>query len=143
MHQLTDFFRKHNLRPFMVGYLAVVHLLAVIGMVYNAVHPHTLLKVISRLLQVLAVHVLFHLLYALGITGGAHRLWAHKTYHASSPLKLFLMLLCSGKPTLMKAPTRARSSTGLATTASTTSSRTPSSTPTPWSGASSTHIWGG
>ncbi|XP_054655213.1 stearoyl-CoA desaturase b [Dunckerocampus dactyliophorus] len=29
---------------------------------------------------------------ALGITAGAHRLWSHRTYKASSPLKVFLAL---------------------------------------------------
>lgn len=29
---------------------------------------------------------------ALGITGGAHRLWAHKTYKAKTPLRVFLAL---------------------------------------------------
>lgn len=47
-------------------------------------------------MQVLGVHVAFHILHALGITAGSHRLWAHKSYHARSPLRLFLMLLSSG-----------------------------------------------
>lgn len=29
---------------------------------------------------------------SLGITAGYHRLWSHRTYHASLPLKLFLMI---------------------------------------------------
>lgn len=28
----------------------------------------------------------------IGVTCGAHRLWAHQTYQANTPLKLFLML---------------------------------------------------
>jgi stearoyl-CoA desaturase (delta-9 desaturase) len=40
--------------------------------------------------------VAFHSLYALGITGGSHRLWAHKSYTASPPLKVLLMLLNAG-----------------------------------------------
>lgn len=38
----------------------------------------------------------FWVSYALGITGGSHRLWAHKSYKAKSPLKILLMLLNSG-----------------------------------------------
>lgn len=98
MHQIVDFFDRHNLRPFMVSYLTLVHVLAVVGMIYSVFHPQTFIKVRLKLSQVLGVHIILHLLYALGITGGAHRLWAHKSYHASSPLKIFLMLLCSGTP---------------------------------------------
>uniref|UniRef100_A0A6P7GJW1 Acyl-CoA Delta(11) desaturase-like n=1 Tax=Diabrotica virgifera virgifera TaxID=50390 RepID=A0A6P7GJW1_DIAVI len=29
----------------------------------------------------------------LGVTGGAHRLWAHRTYKAKLPLRIFLMLM--------------------------------------------------
>lgn len=30
---------------------------------------------------------------AFGITGGAHRLWAHKSYKAKAPLRIILMIL--------------------------------------------------
>lgn len=32
-------------------------------------------------------------LFALGITCGAHRLWSHRTYEAKLPLRIFLMIL--------------------------------------------------
>lgn len=32
---------------------------------------------------------------ALGVTAGKHRLWAHRSYEAAWPLRLFLMILCS------------------------------------------------
>ena len=35
-------------------------------------------------------------MYGIGITGGCHRLWAHKSYTASTPLKVILMLWNSG-----------------------------------------------
>lgn len=35
---------------------------------------------------------LLHLYGGLGITAGAHRLWAHKSYKAKAPLRIFLML---------------------------------------------------
>lgn len=31
----------------------------------------------------------------LGITGGSHRLWAHKSYKASWPIRVFLMFMNS------------------------------------------------
>lgn len=45
MHQLSHFFKEHNLKPFMTVYLAVVHLYALIGFIYSVFHPETLLKV--------------------------------------------------------------------------------------------------
>lgn len=48
------------------------------------------------LIQILPIFVVFWVLYAVGITGGSHRLWAHKSYSASLPLRIFLMLLNSG-----------------------------------------------
>lgn len=35
-------------------------------------------------------------MYAIGITGGSHRLWSHKSYSASTPMKILLMLWSSG-----------------------------------------------
>lgn len=35
-------------------------------------------------------------MYGIGITGGCHRLWSHKSYSASTPLKILLMLWNSG-----------------------------------------------
>jgi len=33
-----------------------------------------------------------YLISALGVTAGAHRLWSHKSYKASLPLRVFLAL---------------------------------------------------
>lgn len=38
-----------------------------------------------------------------GITGGAHRLWTHKSYKATLPLKLFLLLCFSSAGQVNKA----------------------------------------
>lgn len=38
----------------------------------------------------LSTAVLCFLISALGITAGAHRLWSHRTYKASLPLRIFL-----------------------------------------------------
>ncbi|KAL0964576.1 hypothetical protein UPYG_G00325860 [Umbra pygmaea] len=40
----------------------------------------------------LAWTVLCYVVSALGITAGAHRLWSHRTYKASTPLRVFLAL---------------------------------------------------
>lgn len=50
----------------------------------------------SAITKVFTIFLIFWVLYALGITGGSHRLWAHKSYSASLPLRVFLMLLNSG-----------------------------------------------
>lgn len=42
------------------------------------------------------IMIVIHNAYGMGITVGAHRLWAHKSYIAFYPLKILLMLLNSG-----------------------------------------------
>lgn len=39
MQQFQAFFQKYNLRPFLTVYLSLVHLYALAGMVYAALHP--------------------------------------------------------------------------------------------------------
>jgi len=46
--------------------------------------------------KTLAFTVVYYVLTALGITAGYHRLFAHRAYDGTPPLKLFLMLLGSG-----------------------------------------------
>ncbi|UMM38240.1 hypothetical protein L5515_009742 [Caenorhabditis briggsae] len=38
---------------------------------------------------------LLHTLGSMGVTGGAHRLWAHRSYKARFPMRVFLMLINS------------------------------------------------
>lgn len=33
------------------------------------------------------------ILGGLGVTGGAHRLWAHRSYKAKLPFKIFILIL--------------------------------------------------
>lgn len=35
---------------------------------------------------------IFYLFSGVGITGGVHRLWAHRSYKATFPLRVYLML---------------------------------------------------
>ena len=72
-----------NLR--MCVYLAIVHVLALTAGFY----------VMDASLKTLAFAASLYFFSCLGITAGAHRLWAHKSYKARSPLRFFLMLCCS------------------------------------------------
>uniref|UniRef100_A0A6P7H619 Acyl-CoA desaturase 4-like n=1 Tax=Diabrotica virgifera virgifera TaxID=50390 RepID=A0A6P7H619_DIAVI len=66
--------------------------------VYIVLH-YLLIFAIWRLLtgQMKLGTFIFHCIYAtasvLGITAGNHRLWAHRTYKAKLPLRIFLMLM--------------------------------------------------
>lgn len=86
---LDNFYQKHNLRPFESTWLLYVHIIALIGLLYFVTHFNTAKAIIPYF-------VFFWVAYAMGITGGSHRLWAHKSYIASTPLKIFWMLLNSG-----------------------------------------------
>lgn len=86
---MRQFFEKHNLRPFQSSFLIYVHVLAVAAIIYLITHS-------DKILSVLPYFTMFWFLYELGITGGCHRLWSHKSYQASTPLKIFLMILNSG-----------------------------------------------
>jgi stearoyl-CoA desaturase (Delta-9 desaturase) len=90
MNPITQFYEKYNLRPFQSTWLLYVHILGLIGLLFAIYNTQLLPKV-------LLITCIFHNLYAIGITGGVHRLWAHKSYQASTPFKIFLMLLNSGK----------------------------------------------
>ncbi|KAF0698672.1 Aste57867_10713 [Aphanomyces stellatus] len=69
----------------MIVYLATCHALALV-----AVHYFT-----SAKWQTWVWTLVCYKLSALGITGGAHRLWSHKSYKAAAPVKAFLMLCSS------------------------------------------------
>ena len=57
---------------------------------------HHLQGTISWLFKIFLIHCILHIFFGLGITGGAHRLWSHKSYTASKALKIFLMLCNCG-----------------------------------------------
>lgn len=89
MNWLNDFFDRHNIRKAEASYLGGMHLAGLLGLVHVLFNTHYLLKFLAILLTI-------HHLYALGITAGSHRLWSHKSYQASTPLRILLMLLNSG-----------------------------------------------
>ena len=89
MNPISKFYKKHNLREFQATWLLYVHILGLVGLIYVFCNVQLLPKI-------LLIACIFHNLYAMGITAGVHRLWAHKSYQASTPFKIFLMLLNSG-----------------------------------------------
>ena len=86
---IKKFYEKRNLRPFECTWLLAVHVLSIIGLVYAFI-DYTLIP------KILLTHCIFHNLYALGITTGAHRLWSHKAYKATNLWKAMIMILNSG-----------------------------------------------
>mmetsp|Transcript_1545 Transcript_1545/g.2385 ORF Transcript_1545/g.2385 Transcript_1545/m.2385 type:complete len:611 (-) Transcript_1545:82-1914(-) len=76
-----------QLHMFNITYLGFVHLWAFIGL-FTAV-PYASWKS-------LVWCVFLHTIYGLGITAGAHRLWSHKSYTATLPVKILLMLFNCG-----------------------------------------------
>ena len=83
-----------EINPFMCTYLALVHIFGIIGLTY----------ITEAKWQTLVAFFVWYWIGGLGITGlhllipfidllgGAHRLWAHRSYSASFPVRVFLML---------------------------------------------------
>ncbi|XP_076251571.1 acyl-CoA Delta-9 desaturase-like [Rhynchophorus ferrugineus] len=61
---------------------SILHITAICGL-------YVLLKSSWRVLLFFSIYLMFG---GLGITAGAHRLWAHRCYKANLPLRIFLML---------------------------------------------------
>ncbi len=59
----------------------VLHFMALIGAILG----------LRAKMNTLLFYIPMGLLSGLGVTGGAHRLWAHRTYKATLPVKIFLM----------------------------------------------------
>lgn len=116
MKAVKKFYEKHNLRPFESTWLLAVHILAVLGLIY-AITDYTLIP------KILLTHCTFHMIYAMGITTGAHRLWSHRAYKANNIWKAIVMIINSGMHIgLFKVPIKDQSSTGAETTDFITSS---------------------
>ncbi len=76
-----------QLNWFNIIYIGGVHLWAFVGL-------FTALPVMQW--KTIAFAVFLHAAYGLGITAGAHRLWAHKSYSANLPVRIFLMIMNCG-----------------------------------------------
>lgn len=67
----------------MIIYISLAHVASIIGLFcIPSCHPYTLLW----------AFILWPISGGCGITAGAHRLWAHRSYKATLPLRVFLML---------------------------------------------------
>jgi stearoyl-CoA desaturase (Delta-9 desaturase) len=75
-------YKEGNLNYPMILYISLAHIAAIVGILsIPYCHVYTLLW----------AFVLWPIT-GNGITGGVHRLWAHRSYKASFPLRVFLML---------------------------------------------------
>jgi stearoyl-CoA desaturase (delta-9 desaturase) len=75
-------YRQGTLNWPMIIYISLAHVAAIIGLfTISKCHPMTLLW----------AFILWPI-SGVGITGGVHRLWAHRSYKASFPLRVYLML---------------------------------------------------
>lgn len=70
-------------------WLGYMHILALGGLIYWFTRERELF---INSIYMLAI---FHVISGLGITGGAHRLWAHRSYTAKTPYRVLLMLFNS------------------------------------------------
>ena len=69
----------------MIIYISLAHVAAFVGLLtIPKCHPYTLLW----------AFILWPI-SGLGITAGVHRLWAHRSYQATTPLRVALMLMNS------------------------------------------------
>ncbi len=82
---VTPSVRKWELVWYNIAILTAWHVGAVYGL-YELLHSSW---------AMLAMFISLWWFSGLGITAGAHRLWAHRSYKAASPLRVFLMLMNS------------------------------------------------
>lgn len=80
--RITRHYKAGNLNWPMIIYITLAHIAGVVGIFsLTSCHRYTLLW--AFILWPISGN---------GITGGVHRLWAHRTYQASFPLRVYLML---------------------------------------------------
>lgn len=78
----TRHYKEGNLNWPMIIYLSLAHIGAIVGL-FTIPYCKPLILFWAFILWPIT---------GLGITGGVHRLWAHRSYKASLPCRLFLML---------------------------------------------------
>jgi stearoyl-CoA desaturase (delta-9 desaturase) len=78
-------YRKQTLNWDMIIYITSVHIAAIYG-IFCIFHCS---------IQTLLLAFILWPVSGLGITAGAHRLWAHRSYSASTPYRILLMLFQS------------------------------------------------
>ncbi|KAM3135763.1 hypothetical protein pb186bvf_012160 [Paramecium bursaria] len=89
MKIFQEYCKKNDIKVYETVWLAYVHVLGLIGAVWFFLLEKELFY------KYLLAFYIWHCLTGLGITGGAHRLWAHKAYQASLPIRIYLMLMNS------------------------------------------------
>lgn len=67
-----------------VGYMAYLHIASIYGLYLCAT---------SASWKTSALAFILYILGGIGITAGAHRLWAHRTYKATFPMRVILGIL--------------------------------------------------
>ena len=75
--------KKGNYNPILCAYIVTMHVCALIGMV----------RIFDCKWQTLVLALSLWPISGLGITAGAHRLWAHRSYKAKAPYRILLMLM--------------------------------------------------
>ncbi|KAM3135761.1 hypothetical protein pb186bvf_012158 [Paramecium bursaria] len=85
MQKLNDFFDKNNLRMHQTLWITYVHIFGMIGLNCST----NIYWYSSRSIQ---AQIIWHYLTIVGVTGGVHRLWSHKSYKASFVVRVYLML---------------------------------------------------
>eukprot|EP00922_Rhytidocystis_sp_ex-Travisia-forbesii_P020382 GHVS01029993.1.p1 GENE.GHVS01029993.1~~GHVS01029993.1.p1 ORF type:complete len:602 (-),score=28.95 GHVS01029993.1:258-2063(-) len=73
-----------SFRPAMAPFLGMFHIFAVVGIVRMCTH--------HQATRLFLEAIFLYILGGFGITCGAHRLWAHRSYKAAFPFRTFLFL---------------------------------------------------
>jgi stearoyl-CoA desaturase (delta-9 desaturase) len=88
----TQALQGWELNRFNCIFLGTNHLLALYGAVC-AIMGHEFITGSDVQRATIAWALFLYPVSAIGITGGAHRLWSHKSYQAATPLRVLLMLM--------------------------------------------------
>ncbi|CAD8120513.1 unnamed protein product [Paramecium sonneborni] len=86
---IVKYCEKNDIKLIESGWLLYCHVLGMIGIIWSFFLESELFY------KYYLAFLIWHSLTGLGITGGAHRLWAHKSYKASWPIRVFLMFMNS------------------------------------------------
>ncbi len=95
---IIEYCDKNDIKLIESTWLLYCHVLGTIGIVWafflekEMFYKYLLVRHFIITFQAFFV---WHSMTGLGITGGAHRLWAHKSYKASWPIRVFLMFMNS------------------------------------------------
>lgn len=76
-----------RMRAGMATFLFLFHVFGVVGFIKMYSHPASI--------KIFIQAILLYMLSGLGITVGAHRLWAHRSYSANKSFRIFIMILNS------------------------------------------------